>query len=818
MSNPVYGKKAVESRKGNNLPISTWLLLFGLIAFLVWSPFQAALFNGSRVVFEKAIFIAVLMGGLLLLIGLFSFFKHIKLDDQRDLLPIAVLFLPITYLLSLITAASNYSATNAVLIQCLYAFIFIIAIYLLRNSRLHAIIETTMITVAYVIVFFGLLNWLGQGRTASAIIGWFSNMVVKGQYNEAIWIDSNGPRLTSVFQYPNTYAAFLMAFLFVAVFAITRSKKWWGQAIHAFTLVPIAVSILLTLSRGGLIFLPVVFIVLLLFLRPAQQILWIVYSIITGIITLLIAKPVTELGQQFHQGLIGNPAKGWLYIILASIIMSALAVTIQRFIVPWLENITVNWTTKRLANLWLPLISIVAVAIIVSLFLATNLKYALPGNIGTRLENINLQQHSVLERLTFYKDAVKVMKDYPIIGAGGGAWASLYEKYQNNPYTSLQAHSFVMQYLVEVGILGFIIFLAFIIFIFFKYIKGYIHSNQQKRDSYFTYFIVVFSILIHSMMDFNMSYVFIGILVFIGLGGMAVAMDNRPLQRLSVKTTTMKTVYISILGLASLVLIITSSIFIQTSNAVIASEQLIRTSTSYEQIRAPLDKALKNRSAQPTAVLNMNSLLEGAYEQTQNEVFYNENVAMLTSALKKEPYNKNMYKLLYALYNSKGENGKAYALIKENANRYAWDMEWYELLIARSLELGYQALTEQDNTKKEQYFQTGLQAYQHVVDGVKHLKTLPEGQLQGNPFEITQVMTLSAGKIHYMLNQSAEAAKILKLGIRDDLTDPTNREIARWYLAALIKNGENDQELYDKLLQIDPAEGRSIEILTEQTF
>lgn len=94
--------------------------------------------------------------------------------------------------------------------------------------------------------------------------------------------------------------------------------------------------------------------------------------------------------------------------------------------------------------------------------------------------------------MTFYKDAVKVLKDYPIIGAGGGAWASIFEKYQNNPYSSRQAHSFVMQYLVETGLLGFIIFVAFLIFIFYKYIRGYIKAGEQERDSYFAYFILVF--------------------------------------------------------------------------------------------------------------------------------------------------------------------------------------------------------------------------------------------------------------------------------------------------------------------------------------
>ncbi|MOA44661.1 hypothetical protein D3C78_1669730 [compost metagenome] len=98
------------------------------------------------------------------------------------------------------------------------------------------------------------------------------------------------------------------------------------------------------------------------------------------------------------------------------------------------------------------------------------------------------------------------------------------------------------------------------------------------------------------------------------------------------------------------------------------------------------------------------------------------------------------------------------------------------------------------------------------------MKTLPEGQSQGNTFEITQVMTLSAGKIQFMLNQPAEAAEILKLGIRDDLTDLTNREIARWYLVALMKNGDNDPELYNKLIVIDPIEEKTIQVLAEQNF
>lgn len=818
MSNPVYGKMAAESRNREKLPAALWVLIIGLIAFLVWAPFQAGVFNGLVLNFEQAIYWSVLVGSILLLVWAAAFFKNIKLEDQRDWTALFVLLIPITYIIALISAASQYFASNMVLIQSLYAFMFIMGLYLLQNHKANRMIETTLITVAYVIVLFGLFNWLGQGRTVSAIVSWFSGIVVNGYYVQAVWVDANGPRLASVFQYPNTYAAFLMAFFFIAVFGITRSKKWYGQAIHAFMLVPMVLSILLTLSRGGLVFLPVVFVVLLLFLKPAKQILLIVYCVMAGVATLVIAKPVTNLGQQFHLGQINDPAKGWFYVLSASLALAVIAWLIQRYVAPRLESGLSKWADKKLSSLWLPVVSVVVVGILAWLFLGTNLKHILPGNIGDRLENLNLQQHSFLERMTFYKDAVKVLKDYPIFGAGGGAWASIFEKYQNNPYSSRQAHSFVMQYLVESGLLGFIIFVAFLIFIFYKYIRGYIKAGEHERESYFIYFILVFSILMHSLMDFNMSFVFIGMLVFLGLGGMAAVMDNRPVAKLKLKPGTMRGLYSTVMVLASIVLIFVSIRYIGASQDVVKAKNLFTTSNDFQEIKTPLDKALSKRGDHPDAVLYMASLLQAVYSQTKDESFYNEELNLLTNALKKEPFDKNMYKQLMALYQSNSENDKAYAVLRDNADRYAYDMNWYEQLIVQSYELGYQALGQQDTAKKDDYFKTGLAAYQHVVAGVEHLKTLPEGQLQGNPFEITQPMVLNAGKMQYMLNDPAKAAEIFKVGIKDDLNDGTNREIARWYLAALQKNGTSDQAVYDRLLQMDPNEKGEIEKIAQQNF
>lgn len=816
LSKPVYGKMSNTSRNKGTITPASWALIVGIIAFLVWAPFQAGLFNGLVISFDRPIFWAVLVASILMLLGLAAFFKAFKLEDQRDSLALFVLLLPITYILSLISAASVYLATNMVLIQCMYAFLFILSLYLLQNKLANRIMETALISIAYVIVFFGLFNWLGQIKFASALVGWFSQTVVNGQYTQAVWIDANGPRLTSIFQYPNTYAAFLMAFFFIAIFGITRSKKSYVQLIHAFMLVPIVISVLLTLSRGGLVFLPIVFIVLLLFLKPANQLLWIIYCLISGVAALLVSKPVTDLGQTFYQGKNTEPpAKGWIYVLAASVVTAILIWLIQRYVAPKLENALKGWASRKTASLWLPIGSVVGVAIIAIILVGTSARYILPGNIGERLETINFQQHSVLERLTFYKDAVKVVKDYPIIGTGGGGWASVYQEYQNNPYTSRQAHSFIMQYLVEVGILGFLIFMAFIIYVFYKYVRGFIHSDEEKRNSYFVYFILVLSILLHSLMDFNMSYIFIGMLVFIGLGGMAAGMHNQPFRKIKTNPNVVRTLYTGVIGIASAILIIVGIRYITASNEVIKAEGLFKTSTNYNEIKAPLAKALSIRSGEPNAVLYEASLDQSVFQQTKQDGFYTESLDLLTNTLRKEPYNQDLLNQLMSGYQANNQPDEAYKVLADNAYKFAWDINWYEKLISQSFELGYQALGQGDATQEKSFFNTGIAAYNHVVKGVEHLKTLPPGQMQGRPFSITSTIALNAGKMQYLSGQFKEAAATLKQGLTKDYKDAANQETATWYLAAVQKSGGDDKTVYNKLIKEAPGQEEQINNLMQ---
>lgn len=819
LSKPVYGRKTAKPKKNVTRSAFFGVLIAGVILFLCWTPFQTALFNGQMLEFEKPIFWAAILASFLLFLWIAQYYKNFQLNDQRDWLAVGVILLPLTYILSLISAASHVLAMNMVIINSIYAMIFVIGLFTLRDKLGNRYIQTTIMTVAYLIVGFGLLHWFGQGKSAGAIAKWFSNTVQNGTYAHAVMTDSNGLRLTSVFQYANTYAAFLMAFLFAAVFCITVSRKWYGQAFHSFMLVPIIVSLLLTLSRGGLVMLPVVFVLLLLFLKPAQQLLWILYCGIAGISSLLISKSVTDLGLQLNETFSGGGAlKGWGILIGTSVVVGLLGWAIQSFVAPKLESILGNWSSKKGSSLWIPIGSTFIGGLLIFLFIGTDLKNILPQTISIRLENINFNQHSVLERFTFYKDAMKVLSDYPIIGAGGGAWASLYEQYQNNPYTSRQAHNFFLQYLVEVGILGFLIFMAFILYIFYKYIRGYVKSNKKERDSHFLYLIIVLSILIHSILDFNMSYVFMGILVFLGLGGMAAAMEHRPVSKWNVKDSTARTAYSVVVGLGAVLVLITSFRYVQAADAATEARRVIQVSTSYEEIKAPLDKDLSIRSSHPDSVLLLSSLYQTVYQQNQDEGFYNASVDLLKKALKDEPYNKLMLRSLINLYGIKQKPEQAYDVLIQNAYKFNWDIEWHKDIILRGYELGMKALGTGDITKKDEYFLIATNAFAKVQEGIQHLKTLPEGQLQGNPFENTPDMILHAGKMHYMMNQPEQAANALRIGINGDLSQSSTQEIARWYLASLQKQGQSDEALLEKLKKVDPNAQQDIKQLTDLQF
>lgn len=820
-----YGYSA--KHKDNGAPnVKTLWLLFGLITlFLVWSPFQIALFNGQRPNFEQPIYIAILFSAIIAIVTCITASMHIKWVSHKDTLTILVWFLPLSYGLAYFNAESDYLAINMLLIMSMYAIFYVTSSIITQHARVNRTFNSVLLVVSYIIVFFGLFHWLGNGSFINALFKWMGSPTLgpdqylsAGSYRDAVMVDSNGARLTSVFQYANTYAAFLMAFLFAAVFFVGTSRPWWKKALHSFMLVPIILSILLTLSRGGLVLLPVVFIILLLFLKPHRQLMWILHLGVSGVITLIISTPVTNIGLEVQKSFSASQSlKGWAYIIVSAVIASAISLVLERWVSSLLERKLATLANKKWGTFFLPFAGLVVGGLLVFILMGTSVKNMLPDNVQTRLENINFAQHSVLERLTFYKDSAKLVADYPLIGAGGGAWSALYEQYQNNPYTSRQAHSFYMQYLVEVGIIGFALFVAFLGYILYQYIRTFVRSDQEKRDNYFIYFIIAVSILIHSVMDFNMSYLFIGVLVFISLGGMTAFIDSNPLKKLKWNPKTISTGYGVLVGIISIVLLITSITFTSAASSYNKAVETVASSNDYTVISQPLDKALSIRPNHPNYVDMKVSLDTQIYSQLQNDQYYNQAFDRLQSALKAESSNVMLYQRLIALYTTKQMNEEIFNVYQANLYRYQWNIQWYEEYMKYAMQLA--TLKAEDNAARSKYTNVIFDSFKKIEANIEHLKTLPEGQLQGRPFEITQPIALYVGQAYYLSGKTQEAYDMLKSHLQDTLVtnpdDPTtvnatNLVIMRWYLAAAEKLGLKDEANYAKIIAHDPNEEAKI--------
>ncbi|CAG7657809.1 O-antigen ligase family protein [Paenibacillus allorhizosphaerae] len=825
--NQAYGYSSGAKKNENlteNNSLLFWLLGAFSVVLLFWSPFQKGLFNGNSFDFERPIYSAFVWSSIILLLVAIYAFYHWKLKTTSDVISFIAWLIPLTYLISLINAGSHYNAINMVYIQSTYVIFLLLAYYIAKSDLGAAILKNGFMISTYVIILFGIFNWFGNKITSYNWVKWFAADMVEPFYRDAVMTDANGLRLTSVFQYANSYAAFLIAALFCTLFLVLSSKKWYSIGIHGFMVVPIIISFFLTLSRGGLVILPVVLLLVLPFLKPYRQILYIIHLIVSFGLSLIILTKITNLGIELNKAFnINQYATGWMTLLVVSLINAVIAVLIQKFVAAWLSGLLDRFNKFRFANIAIPVVAIVVGAIGVTvLFSDLGLTKLLPENVRTRVENINFQQHSVLERGTFYKDALKLSADYPIFGAGGGAWSALYEKYQNNPYTSRQAHNFFLQYLVEVGIVGLLIFLGILAAIIYVYIRNFMKQDEATRDRRFIFYILAISLLVHSMIDFDLSYVYLGMLLFLSLG---VLISNDAIElkgNWKNGISKYKWIYPSVLLILSIVCFFAAVKSLSANSLFRNAAAASSSGKGLTEITTPLDKALKNRPLHPDYTNSKIDMLLQLYNQSKDEKYYTEAMSLLEQLKQQEPHNRPaLDKQIYALA-LKEQLPKALELAKAEIVNFKWDITLYEKSISLATDLGNRARTEKNTQLQTQYWNEAFETYNTVLSKMKTLESLPKEQLQGREFSVTPSMGLSLGQIEFIRGNYPAAENFFRIGIGGSLDDPQTaaqtRVIIRYYLATIQKQGKNDQPLMDKLLAKDPNEKQQIQNLVNAQF
>lgn len=792
-----------------------------VVFFLFVAPFSKGLFYSYGFPFERPILNAVTWSAVLLLFVAvyYAFFR--KTWNGSDWLGLLAWGVPLSYVLSTISAASRHYSVTVTLMFFLCAVLFLLGLIIARNPTGRTGLGYAIVTSGYLLVLYGFLNLFGNVY-----------------FEDAIMMGEDGLRMTSVFQYANAYASYLMALLLMCLVLLVTGKKKTSAAVHALLLVPILVSFLLTLSRGGVVMLPFIFLAVLPLLPLARQLLLFLYLAIGAGSAMLLSNTMTETGTKIYQHMVqfrkldnhvhvvdrqnllslGDSVSrnGWFALLAVSLCAGGVLFLIQWLLAPRLEKALEGWNRRKLSHLYLPagliVLGLLGVAI---LFGVSGIGQYLPSSLQ-RIQKINFQEHSVLERLTMFSDALKIWLDYPVFGTGGGGWISLYTEYQHHAYSPRQVHSFFLQYLVETGLVGLVALFALLGFTFTAYIRRHARKREDSADG-LLFYIAALALLVHSVLDFELSYAYLSGLVFLCLGGMASGAEGSfripEWKWLQSRRSLSRGIYSGLLGAAAILVLISGIRSLRADS--LFNRGFYSPERSYAAVTEPIDQALKLAPGHPDYALNKASYMLSGYNQTKDETYYQGAMKLLDNLKKTEPHQGDIDQLQYSLYASKGQWSQALAVAKGKMERNRWVIDWYGMTASAYVQLGEQAAGKQIEVAQNAY-QSALGIYSTLQSRMKELENLPKGELVTAPFYVTPGVALPVGQAYIRTGNGAEAVAVMREGIsrgREDFEDPSMQVLTRWYLAALQKQGKTDKDISDKFLAKLPGEKQQIDAL-----
>lgn len=150
-----------------------------------------------------------------------SFYK-----ERLSVIHLFIFLTPIAYAFALVTAVSSHYSFFGLFIQIGYACCFLISITVSSSSRGARSLISIILGISYLVIIFGLANWFGDA-SFGGIFNWSEQPgYISNVYNDAVLNQGQDARLSSVFQYPNTYAALLLGVLFINLIIMTFNRHF----------------------------------------------------------------------------------------------------------------------------------------------------------------------------------------------------------------------------------------------------------------------------------------------------------------------------------------------------------------------------------------------------------------------------------------------------------------------------------------------------------------------------------------------------------------------------------------------------------------
>lgn len=136
-------------------------------------------------------------------------------------------------------------------------------------------------------------------------------------------------------------------------------------------------------------------------------------------------------------------------------------------------------------------------------------------------------------RVEMWEGALGIIRDFPVLGAGQGAFMDIYKSYGVFPRGLIvdHAHNDYLEIMAEGGAVGFLLFVWFV----FSVLSNCVRALKRRQEKYSVYLAIgvmagLVGKLVHGLLDFN-HYIGANGLYLYFLSGLAVAMANTRLRK-----------------------------------------------------------------------------------------------------------------------------------------------------------------------------------------------------------------------------------------------------------------------------------------------
>lgn len=723
----MIGEKGLKRLKKQ---IETFIIMT-IVLFIIGASYERGLF------FHKDLYwIEIGIG------TIFYLFILIKLREIRHVskYPYVLLFVSILFIYFIhVFIAENRLLAFQEFFKWVMAFQLFLIVLILKERKW--LIEVILISFIIMGVWTSIFGWL----TAFKLI----------HFQDA-FLDE---RIRSVFQYPNTYGAILASILIGLLIRGADPKRRYS-CLSCFSFL-ITITLIFTYSRGAWLVLVLVWLVVLFILSLRQQILYLVHSLLIGIAIMITLEPI-------HTAITDSQMIGLFIIGITSILLGLLNV----FIVLFVNNrFHIEKRNNKFVRRLVPFSVLLLLLSSYFFLINTQLIEKLPNTFRLRINGMNFEITSVLERLQFNHDATKMIRDHLFFGSGGGAWTQQFERYQTFPYTSDIIHNFYYQLGVEIGIIGLFLYLLGLALILYSLVKYKNRLDEIELNKVTSIFFMLMVMLIHSYIDFNMVYGYFFIIFMIFLAIIAYPIEWK------FSKGFLSYINLFLILIFSFVAIINSTKFLYAEKLVQNTNEI--TSENIDKI----SNSIRLNPYEITYRFQKINIYDQAYERTR-EKKYKKSVLLEAMEIKKmKQYNPTTMFYLAQVLAKNGYVEDAIELLDIGIKNGPWRLDLYDQRIIYSFYLA-QHFKEEDNEEKYKENINDIFSLYNEVLNRRHFLDNQMIALQYRPYHPTDTMLLFVGKAYAVQGEYEKALNLLLNLVNHQESQIRNEAIIWAYLSS----------------------------------